>query len=797
MFSRAPAFTSVVILTLALAVGATTAIFSIVHAVLLRKLPYKDADQLVAVWQRPKVSGSDTKMMDVYPHLELYQSRSHTLSEVAGESWFSNMSVMTGRGAARQVWVSPVTVNFFPMVGVPAALGRTFTPEDFNRGCSVVLTSSFWSRNLGRDPNIVGESIDLDNRSCDVIGVMPQNFIFYPEQTCLWSLITPTGSELKRASSFGLGIFARLRPGATVAQAQAELTQLQAQTEIQDGNHSQATVPVVMPLKDEYVALTGSNLRMSLLVLFAAVAAVLLIACLNVASLLLGRALVRQRELAIRAALGGSRTRLIRQLLTENLLLGSFASLLGIAVATVAVRYFNHVDPIAMPPGAVVQINWQVLAFAALLALLTTLVFGFLPAWRASQTKINDVLKASGRSTVSSPAAGRNGKLLVIAEVGLSLVLLIGAGLLIQSVIRFTSTPLGVSLDRLVTMSLSVSPVTYKDMDVRTRFYDRVLERVKQIPGVSDAAFTNVLPTEESGPNVLLVEGRPESPVQPIDTEYRVVSSDYFQLLHLEMLRGRGFGPMDRPKTDAVAIVNEELVRKYFPDSQALGRHIRLRGEDSWKTIVGIVRDEKQSFAAREMSWVSAPVMYRTMSQAARAEMHLLVRTALEPAVLGNQVQVQVATIAPDVPVFHMETMERVLSRETAYPRFRAVLLGSFAGIALLLAVIGLYSVLAQLVTQRTQEIGLRVALGAQQGDVLTMVMRQALQLTSIGLGVGIVASLGLTKYLASLLFGIQRTDIATFAGVSLILVAAALVAAYIPARRASRIDPAIALRSE
>ncbi len=798
IFSRTPGFTAIVVLTLALGIGANTAIFSIIHAVLLRSLPYKDPSRLVAVWDRSTHATGTSKRFNAYTDLLAYRDGNHSFVQLAGANWAIDSQVMSGRGAARDVAAVWVTENLFRLLGAAPAMGRTFVPEDVNRGCAVILSDAFWRKALGGESGIVGKSIRLDDQSCDVLGVMPQSFEFYPEQTQVWTLITSSSAIARNPNYHGIFILGRLKPGVPMEAVLPQLKVLHKQAHLKD-RHARGSEPQIFPLEEEFTWLAGRNLRLSLLVLLAAVVAVLLIACVNVANLLLGRSLGRQKELAIRAALGSRRGRLLRQLLTESLLLSLSAAVVGGALATAAVRYFRALNPISMPVGKPVEVNLPVLAFTAGLTVLTALIFGLIPAWKGSQIDLNDALKSSGRSASLSPAKQRIGRALVVFEVMISLVLLAGAGLLIQSVLRFTTAPLGFATDQVVILTLSLPPLSYATPEQRIRYYDRVEERLTELPDVHGFALTSAIPSIGGPTGVLSVDGRPEAENAPNDTGEEFLSAQYFRFFRVPLQRGREFTEADRAQTDPVAIVNDALVREYFRHEDPMGKQLRFRGSGKTESlrVVGVVRDEKHFSNMQEMSFVASPLIYRPLRQDAPTQVFVLIRGAGNASRLEAVVQKELAGLDPAVPVYDVDTLQHFVFHFTAYPQFRAVLLGGFAGLALLLAVVGLYGVLSQFVEQRTQEIGLRVALGAQPGDVLTMILRGGMLLTGAGIALGLLAAWALTRFLSSLLYGVGSTDLLTFAGVSLVLAAAASVAMYVPARRAAKVNPIKALRHE
>ena len=802
IFARAPGFTAIVILTLALGIGANTAIFSIVQAVLLRPLPFHDPGRLVVVWERALHEKGLAKLFDIYRDFDTYRKDNRSFEKIAGATWATSGRIMTGRGSAQSVLAIPATVDFFSMLDVAPEAGRTFAVEDLTRGCSVVLEHRFWRNTLNGDKSIVGQSLRLDDQECTVLGVMPESFVFYPDQTAMWLLLTPNNPIARDPERSGVGIFARLKPGVTLESAEEEVRQLHRNAHSTD-RHGGLVEPVVYPLHEEFTYLTGRNLRLSILVLFAAVGVVLLIACLNVANLLLGRSLAREKELAVRAALGSGRARLLRQLLTESLMLSLAASVLGVGLAALAVHYFRVVNPIDLPPGEKVELSAPVLAFTALLAVLTGLVFGLIPAWKASRVDLNDALKAGGRGASADSRRQWLGKGLVVVEVMLSLLLLVGAGLLIQSVSKFSSVPMGFATDRLITMFLSMPRATYAKPESRVRFYDSVLSGMRELPEVQSAAISSTPPLQGSQASwALSIKGRPDgAPAAMLHDVGQVgVSGSYFQTMGMQILKGRTFDARDQLGGQPTAIVNEALVRRYFKDVDPIGQQIRFvdapEASNPWLTIAGVTGNEKRA-ALAEMTWVDPPTVYLAETQRPPGGGQLILRTAFPQARLGTAVQQKLAAIDPNVPVTNVDTVQHLLAKKLAYPQFRAVLFGAFAGLALLLAVVGLYGVISQLVAQRAHEIGVRMALGAQPSDVLKMVVREGFWLAAIGVGLGLGAAVWLGKLIGSLLYGVGATDLLTMGIGAAVLMGAALLATYIPARRATKVDPVEALRYE
>ena len=548
-FKRTPGFTAVAILTLALGIGATTAIFSVVNAVFLHPLPYPNADRLVVIWEKLVSDPKGPPVFDTYRDFEAWKNHSQSFEILAPATWKDGGRIVTGSGPARDVLALPVGIDYFSLLGAKPEIGRTFQPDDLSRGCTVVLKHSFWTTVLSGKKSVISQHIQLNETACTVIGVMPARFTFYPDAIAMWMLITPDSEIARDPEHAAVGAFGLLRPGVSIAHAQKEVELLYLNEHRKDAHGIQLR-PVVFPLAEEFAYLTGPNLRLSVIVLFGAVGFVLLIACVNIANLLLGRSLVRQRELAVRAALGSGRARLIRQLLTEGLLLSIAGAVLGTLLAVAAVHYFRVLNPIDMPPGNPVAVNLWVLAFSAVLAVVTALVFALAPALKASRVDLVDALKAGGRSASLAPEARAIGKALVAAEVMLSFALLTGAGLLIQSVNRLASVPLGFRPEHLLTMSIGLPKWSYSKPDRRVRFYAQVIDRASMLPGVESAAFTTSLPLSGGrwGGNALTMEGRlePQPTTAVRDVSQSSITPAYFRAMDVPLERGRLFEDRDR-----------------------------------------------------------------------------------------------------------------------------------------------------------------------------------------------------------------------------------------------------------
>jgi putative ABC transport system permease protein len=791
--SKRPGLTIIAILTLAIGIGANSAIFSTINALLLKPLPFPDPERIVAVWDKVPSRGVERNEVALANYLD-WNAQNKTFEQLGIYRWWSTN--LTGSDSPERVQGFLVTANFLDIIGVTPILGRGFSPEQNQPGKDAValLTYSLWQRRFGADPNIVNQTISTNGITRTVIGVMPPDFN-YPKGAEIYAplAITPElASSRGNHSYLGIG---RLKPGVSLSGAQVDLDRIAAQLEQQHPETNTGRGIVVYPILQDTVRMYST----ALWVMMAAVGFVLLIGCANVANLMLARAAGRQREIVLRSALGASRSRIVRQLLTESVLLGLAGGALGILVAywgVDAIRAANPGEAARFAPGwNHLGLNLPVVAFTMLISVLSGVLFGLAPAWQLSKPNLNNALKEGSRQTTSS--SHRLSGLLVVSEVALSLMLLVSAGLLIRSFLELVRTDAGFNPDNLLTMNLVLPAAKYKEDAQRADFYSELVRRVKAMPGVESVAAVNYLPLGGSNSSdAFLVEGVPEPPPgQEFVGRYRVCTPDYFLTMGIPVLKGRAFTEQDKAGAPPVVIVNETLARRYWPNQDPIGKRIRFTGpieKNPWIQVVGVVKDVKH-----ELNIPVTEDYYLPHAQDSWQSMVLVAKTSVDPLALAAPIRQEVAAIDRDQPVFDVHTMREVRAISLALYSFSSVMLSIFAGLALLLAAIGIYGVMSYAVTQRTQEIGIRMALGARVRDVIKLVLRNGMSLAVIGVIVGLAGAYGLTRLLASLLVGVAPTDVLTFSIVTFGLLLVALLACYIPARRATRVDPLVALRYE
>jgi putative ABC transport system permease protein len=790
---KRPGFTLIAVVTLALGIGANSAIFSAVNALLLKPLDFPDIDRVAAIWSKAPSRGVVHNEVAMADYLD-WREQSRSYEQLALFRWWS--ANLTGVDPPERIQGFLVTANFLEAIGIKPIMGRNFSADENQPGkdAVAVITYSLWQRRFGGDPHILNKTITVNSITRTVIGVMPERFNF-PKGAEVYAPLSITPEMARTRGNHSYYVIGRLKPGVTRESAQAELDTITARLEKQYPESNTGWGANVYPIVKDTVRVYDTVLW----VLMGAVGFVLLIACANVANLMLARASGRQKEIALRAALGASRWRIVRQLLTESLIVALMGGALGVLVALWgidALRVANPGDAARFAPGWYqLGINPSVLAFTLGLSLFSGIVFGLAPAWQVSKPDLNDALKEGGRQTTAGSHWLRSS--LVVVEVALSLMLLVGAGLLARSFLVLLKTDAGFNPDSVLTMNLILPSAKYKDETQRNNFYHDLIQRVQAVPGVESAAVVNYLPLGGSNSSEdYLVEGAPEpSPGQENDGRYRVCTPGYFQMMGISILRGRGFTDEDRPGAQPVVIVNETLARKHWPSGDAVGKRIRFSGpleKNPWMEIVGIVRDVKH-----ELNLPVTPEYYLPHAQDSWNAMVLVARTKIDPAAVAAPIRQQVWAIDKDQPVFDVLTMQEVRALSIAPYTFSSVVLGIFSGVALLLAAVGIYGVMSFAVTQRTHEIGIRMALGARAGDVLRLVIKHGMVLALIGVAIGVVGSWGLTRFMQKLLVGVEPTDPLIFSAVSTFLLIAALLACYIPARRATKVDPLVALRYE
>ena len=804
MLRRSPGFTAAAVVTLALGIGANTAIFSVVNAVLLRPLPFPDAEQLVMVWESSARAGGEISVRPI--NFLAWREQNQVCSQMAA---FQHRGFSySGGGAPERLQGVAVSADMFPLLGVRPLLGRTFLPaEDRPGGGRVVLVSyEFWRDRLGSDARVTGRPLRLNGETHEVIGVLPENCEIvrggdmprgfeFAARTDLWVPLAPRPDEVARH----LHVLARLKPGVTPARAEAEISQLARRLDRPGSPAGSEESVKVTPLAEQLVRKT----RPALLALLGAVLLVLLVACANIAHLLLARAASRRREIAVRTALGAGRRRVIRQLLTESLLLAALGSAAGLLLAAWSVKLLVAFSPADLPRMKEVTVDARVLGLTCLLSCLAGVVCGLAPALQASRPDVREALQDGGRGAGGGAGAARLRGLLVSAEVALSLVLLVCAALLLNSLARLQGVNPGFDPEHTLTMQLALPEPKYPAAQGMETFHRQVLERVGRLPGVAAAGVVSWLPLggRDSDFPPIEVAGRPPQRAgEPLANSAVAISPDYFRAMGIPMLRGRTFTAADAGEGVGAIIINETLARRHWPAADPVGSRITVLNNALTFNVVGVVADVRHAGLEREpnarvyLPYTQIPPRVRALHLRA---MTLVLRSAADPTALVAAVRDEVRAVDAEQPISNIKTMRQVTSDSVAPRRFTTALLAAFAAAALALAAVGLYGVVAYGVSLRRHEIGVRMALGAQRGDVLRLVLGQGLRPVVVGLVAGLLAAWAVTPLLASMLYGVGRADPATFAGVALMLALVAALAGYLAARRATRVDPAVALRQE
>lgn len=803
MLLRHRTFTLAAIIALALGIGANTAVFSVVNAVLLRPLPFQNADRMVLLWGNFLKLNIEQMRANAAEYVD-YRDQTQSFESVAA---FNTADFnFTGGSQPERIAGASVTANLFPMLGALPAQGRVIAPEENQSGNInvVVISHKFWQQHLGGDANVIGRSVRLNDLSYTVIGVMSAGFEFphpsfnFAEPAQFWiPLAFTTDQVAQRRRPYFLNVIGLLKPNVSLEQARNEMAALGKRFEQQHPGYLGPNKAdggwriTVTPLQEQVV---GQS-RRALQILLAAVGLVLLIACANAANLLLMRATARQKELAIRSAMGASRLRLIRQLLTESLLIGGLGGIFGLALAWWGVKALLALSPDNLPRLQEINLDGRVLLFTLAISILTGLIFGIAPALQASKPELQQTLKETGATVTRGRHWLRN--LLVVGEVAVAMMLLAGAGLMLNSFLRVQRINPLVRTDNLLSVELNLPDTKYPEPAQAATFYQELIRRVRSLPGVESASLSTIQPLGAIAINdPFAIEGRPLDLNKPFVAGWQLVAPDYFRTLDIPLVAGRDFTERDNAEGDGAAIINEALAARYFPGEDPIGKRLTLglpRPENPWLTIVGIVKD----IPHRGLESKAEPDWYLPYLRQPRRDVFLMVRSTGDPANLATAVRSQIPAIDQDQPVTGIKTMNEVIASTTAPRRFNTLLLAIFAAVALTLAAVGIYSVISYSVAQRTQEIGIRLALGAQASDVIRLVVKQGMTLALLGIAAGIVGAIAAARTMTSLLYDLKATDPMTFLAISLLLAVVALMACYLPARRAAKVDPITALRHQ
>jgi predicted permease len=800
-FAKTPGLTALIVLSLAIGIGANTAIFSVTSTLLLKPLPYPQPDRIAILWLRSPGIGISQDWPSPGQYHDVV-TQNHVFEDTALA--LGNNFTLTERSKAIKVDVIQATSSLLPMLGAKPMLGRIFLPEEDQPGKpeTVVLTYGFWQREFASDPNIVGRAITLNGNAHTVVGVLSPSFRLNHEVIPTVAgidkpeIFMPPPDEAKKPNNYGsenYNIVARLKPGVTMKHAQSDIDVIAARLREEKHRDPSFTISVV-PLVEQVVG----NIRTVVLILFGAVALVLLIACTNVANLLLSRAAVRQREIAIRAALGAGRMRVMRQLLTESILLSLMGGVAGLVISSLSILIARKMHPGNIPRLEELSMDFRVFGFTFAIAILTGVMFGLAPALRASRVDLTANLKAGGKGSLGGGLSIKHDKLrgaLVIAELAISLPLLVGAGLLVRSFVRLANVPPGFNPQNVVSMDVGAYGPQFKDPTTRVQFYQELADRIRHLPGVTATGAISALPlTSAIGWGGIHIEGYVPPPNEPeLQVDRRAATPSYFSAMQIPLIRGRMFAETDTDKIPPVAIIDQKMADRFWPHGDAIGKRIRRSDDSPWTTIVGVVGVVKQYGLDIDTRMVE----YYPHAQIRNGALYVVARTTSDPASTTAAIIHLVNSINPDVPVYDVATMEQRVQDSMARQRFAMTMLACFAGFAMILAAIGIYGVMSFLVTQGTADIAIRMALGARRASILSLVFQQGMGLALMGIIAGLIGALGLTRLMSSLLFGVKPTDPLTFFSVLALLFVVALSACLFPAGRAMRIDPMVALRTE
>ncbi len=791
------AFTLLVVAMLALGIGANTAMFSILDAWLLEPLRFPDSQRLAIVLKSEASSPREPKIFEGYRDWEVWARQSRSFTNLAGVFWRS----FEARNGDEGVFGMIVTANLFDTLGVKPERGRTFRPDDIDGPPVAVIGHDLWQNRFHGAPDILGRQVALGSKSYQIVGVMPRGFglrmINQDSDTQFYALIEKDEPLYSAGGAGPIASIGRLKPGVTIAAAQAELASIQRSLDQVHRDNPKGFTVLVSNLQTD----NTRNVRASLSLAAATLGFILLIVCANVGSLFLGRTLQRRREMAIRAALGSGRRRIVRQLLMESAVITVLGATAGVVIAYAGIRIFTALNPFGrMPPNAI-ALNWRALAFTLLASLASTLLFGLAPALEAARVDLNQVMKAGSRNVAGGPAVFRLRGFLVSGQVALSLMLVVGAALMAETLVRLESQPLGFRINGVTLARVGIPKERWNDVPSRRLIYDRLLDKLKSTPGVESAAISNATPLDGAVEDRFSIEGQPMSSEDQIPKAgTQSVTPGYFRTLDIPLIAGRRFTEQDKEDSNPVVIINRNAAERWFGGRKAIGARIKLHNDKAWRTVVGISGDTLYTFY-NTLEWLNGPRIFIPSRQAGDEHISPVARE-VNVIIQGRPITAETARVVlkfvdPDLHLGQFRSLPELVSDAVQQPRIRSRLLAALAGLSLLLAAIGIYGVMAQSVIQRTQEIGIRMALGARTGDLVRMVVAQGARLALGGIAVGVLGALALTRIIAGLLYGVKPTDAATFIAAALVLLVAVLLAALVPARAAARVDPMVALRQD